>query len=79
MVISVEECIEEAISAHFDSTGHIKLKRAPTTVELPKNSEGLRRRIKILGVSFKLAYKHSGRLWLSTFSAQVWQAHVDLC
>lgn len=77
-VVSVEEVQEDVIGAVMDRDGAIRMKKASKSIPLPKDSEELRNRLKILGVTFQLAaYKHSSRLWLSTTTPGVWRDHAD--
>lgn len=77
-VASLEEVTEDVIGAVMDRDGAIRMKKAARTVPLPSDSEALRVRIRILGITFQLAaYRHSSRAWLATTSPQLWREHVD--
>jgi hypothetical protein len=58
--------------------GALKIRRSMTKVSLPSDSESLRRRVRILGVTFDLAKaKNPSRAWLRTCSKEVWADHLD--
>ena len=78
-VTSAEETSKEDImGAHLEKDGTYKLRRVAKSVPLPTDSESLRRRVRLLGITFHLAsYKHSSRLWLRGSNLQLWQDHLD--
>lgn len=77
-VVSADADVQDIVGAVMDKDGAIRIKKTARSVPLPKDSEELRVRLKILGVTFQLAaYKHSSRLWLSTTSPGVWREHAD--
>ena len=48
------------------------------SISLPANSEQLRLRVRLIGITFQLAkYRHSNRRWLSSASPNVWLDHLD--
>ena len=76
-VVSAEEVVEDVVGAVLDKDGAIRVKKTAKSVPLPSTPEELRKRVKILGVSYTLAaYKHSQRLWLSK-EPEIWTDHLD--
>ena len=78
-VASIEESSKEDIlGAHLDKDGVFKFRRSSKSVSLPTDSESLRTRVKMLGITFQLAaYKHRTRLWLQGVSPNLWLQHLE--
>ena len=65
---------QEAVWFH----GAFKVKRSLTKIALPSDSEALRRRVKLLGMTFTLArIKNPSRAWLATAVPGIWLGHLD--
>ena len=58
--------------------GQLVVKKLSNNVALPVDSEGLRRRIMLLGASFSIPkMRFPTKTWLETASADVWSHHCD--
>jgi len=58
--------------------GVYKIKRALTRVKLPSDSEGLRHRLGVLGITYSLArLKYPTRKWLETATPALFADHAD--
>ena len=76
--VSVAEAVEDVIGAVLDRDGATRPHKVTKKVSSPTNSEELRSRIKLLGISFQLAsFKHSSRMWLKGMTPQVWLDHLE--
>ena len=76
--ISRDEVSEDPTSAVMDTDGTVRIKRGKSEVRMPSNSEELRRRIRVLGVTFVLAkLRHSNRAYLADASLEMWNDHCD--
>ena len=63
--VSRDELQEDPVGAVVDRDGAIRLRKAPKSVPMPRNSEELRVKVRLLGITFTLArYKHAQRPWL---------------
>jgi hypothetical protein len=72
------ETVGDAGGIVLDLDGSFKLKRGSHKVVLPVDSEALRRRVRLLGVSYALAkIQNPTRAWLATASQDVWLDHLD--
>jgi len=77
-VPSRDEMIEDPVGASLDRDGTLRLRKGHQQVPLPQNSEDLRRRIAILGITYTLArYKHGHRTWLQGAAPAIWTTHVE--
>ena len=75
---SREESIEDPIGAVMDKDGALRLKKGIQQIALPSSSEELRRRVRMLGITYTLAsLKHTNRTWLSTATPNIWLDHLD--
>ena len=78
MVVSADDEGDETWTTTFDKDGSLRMKKGTRKVPLPADSEALRRRIGVLGVSFTVArQRHPQRPWLSTAAADIWDAHLN--
>ena len=76
--VSRDEVTEDPTSATTDTDGTVRIKRGRSEVKMPSNSEELRRRIRILAVTFVLArLKHSRRAYLADATLDIWNDHCD--
>ena len=77
-IVNREEQSEDPIGAVFDKDGALRIKKGLQRVALPSDSEALRRRVKLLGISYTVARaKHPTRAWLATALPDVWSDHLD--
>jgi hypothetical protein len=74
---SKDECLEDPTDAVWFQ-GAMKIKKPMIKVPLPASTEELRKRVKLLGITFAIArMKNPSRAWLVTATPEVWSAHVD--
>ena len=58
--------------------GAFKVKRSLTRVTLPRNTEELRSRVALLGITYVVArLKHPGHAWLATATPDVFRMHTE--
>ena len=78
-VASVEETIQEDLmGAQLQKDGTFRFRRTAKSVSLPADSETLRLRVRMLGITFHLAsYKHATRAWLRNSCPQIWLDHLE--
>ena len=74
---SKDECLEDPTDAVWFQ-GAMKIKKPMIKVPLPASTEELRKRVKLLGITFAIArMKNPSRAWLATATPEIWSAHVD--
>ena len=81
-LVSVEEADDfDELLAGFDSSGTLRLKKGTKEVPVPVNSEGLRRRLKLLGHLYMMCkIRYPTKAWLSDMTSRLFDAHADfLC
>ena len=62
----------------WSSTGSLQMKKGAQQIEEPKNSEALRRRIKILGLGLMfLGLRHSNRSYLPGMTPQLFEDYLS--
>ena len=72
------ETVADTGGVILDLDGTFKVKRGSHRVPLPADSEALRRRVRLLGVSYALSkIQNPTRVWLSTATQEVWLDHLD--
>lgn len=77
-VPSASEVSADAEGIALDCNGNFRTKRVTQKVALPSDSEELRRRVRLLGVTFSVAKTlHPNRAWLASASTEVWLDHLD--
>ena len=76
-VLSREEDQTECFTSFWDSAGQLQLKKGGSAVSEPHNSESLRRRIKLMGVSLMwLGIRHTNRNYLQGISPQLFEDYL---
>jgi hypothetical protein len=74
---SKDECLEDPTDAVWFQ-GAMKIKKPMVKVPLPASTEELRKRVKLLGITFDIAkMKNPSRAWLLTATPGIWSAHID--
>ena len=77
-VISAEAAVDDLVGSVLDKDGVWRTRKSSKSIPLPVDSEDLRARMKLIGISYQIAsYKHLSRAWLSTTSPDLWLTHVD--
>jgi hypothetical protein len=77
-VVSRDEHQDDPQGASIDKDGRLRLKTVMKKVSLPRNSEELRSRIKIMGITYTLAKKKNpNRQWLQDATPDIWVDHLD--
>ena len=78
VVLSRDEDQTDCFTSFWDSAGQLQLKKGGTTVAEPHNSEALRRRIKLMGVSLMwLGIRHTNRGYLQGISPQLFEDYLS--
>lgn len=76
-ITSKAEQTEDPFGAVLDSDGSLRIRRATQRIELPADSEALRRRVHVLGFSWDLARLKSLEVaWLQT-QPWIWDEHLN--
>ena len=78
-LVSVDEADDQdQMLAGFDSSGTLRLKKGHKEVPGPSNSEGFRRRMKVLGHLYMFCkIRYPSKPWLADFHSRLFDSHAD--
>lgn len=80
--VPLTEVISELLGSDEHTTvqdlgNSIRVRKAPSAIPMPANTEELRARVETLAISYILAaYKHGSRTWLQSATLKVWDQYV---